>query len=461
MIDLNALLTPAELAAYRRHIAGGTFEDGSSEQAKAAQEAVSAMLALLVTSGGRHADETTGTGRGSIVTELIDALVGPDPDPQAWIEAIAVGTFDLTGYKAYAKRPEPVQGKLTKIGTPGNYLPRLLQRYEKAVGNRRPNSKEIADLRTALGILIATTLLKELRNATNARAALGSAWPLVAAVSGRPHAELRRLLAAHGDDRKFCTQLREDIKHSVEAWEKRHSCNPKPTNKAVDTQAPEANIVRHFAAETEIDKRRTQAFIEFGTTLLSGQAHPDDATMNRAIEAFANDPAISWLKEHPHGRGAQVYLDDTRIMQPDDRPAFCAMLQALMPVAAGPSTPEQIIGRAAMASIGFPRPLVMTESSRINERLGDLAQSIQEHVGYVGLPPVGTPIAHLTLFEASACFWSMEDNWPARDDWEFAGLCPGPPSEQGRKAAARLWEWLNRQTNLANFKAMPDTDLSE
>lgn len=436
-MDLNALLTQAELEAYRRHMAGGQYGDGSPEQEKAAAASITRMLELLVTKAGRNAVGALGPGRGSILSELIAVLLGPAPDPQAWIEAIARGSFDLTGYKAYGKRPKTIDGKQPAIGSPGNFLPRLLERYQKAAGRRPANAKEMADLRTALGILIATSLLKELHNVTNERAALGSAWPLVSAVSGRQHTELRRVIAGYGDDPSFRHQLAADIQRSVIDWAKRHPGRVLPTNKQVDSQAQQTDIEQHFANEAISAERRKNALIAFGKILLSGDSGCDDPTIDAVLGTLRDEPAYAWLRDMPRHPVAADYPGGVSPMPTE-------LLRQFMPVAAGPSTTEQVLGRAAMAPIAImsPRPLRLTESKMINKRLDDLARSIHTHVETKGLPPMETPIEHLAMFEASVCYWSLNPDWEARQPWEDIGFNLHAPSPEDEDAAYRLWDMV-------------------
>lgn len=434
-MDLNELLTPGELAAYRRHMAGGQYGDGSPEQEKAAAASINRMLELLVTKAGRNAVEALGPGRGSILSEVIVVLLGPDPDPQAWMEAIARGSFDLTGYKAYAKRPKTIDGKQPAIGSPGNFLPRLLDRYQKATGHRQPNRREIADLRTALGILIATSLLKEMHNVTNEGAALGSAWPLVSAVSGRQHTELRRFIAGYGDDESFRHHLAADIERSVIDWVKRHPGKVLPTNKQVDSQAPQTDIEQHFAKAAKSEERRKIALIAFAKILLSGDSGYDDPTIDAVLGTIRDEPTYVWLRDMPQHLVPAHYPGG-------ELPMPTELLRQFMPVAAGPSTIDQVLGRAAMAPIGVmsPRPLRLTESKMINKRLDDLARSIHSHVETKGLPPRETPIEHLAMFEASVCYWSLNPDWEARQPWQDIGFNLHAPSTGDEDAAFQLWD---------------------
>lgn len=438
-VDLNQLLSRDELDTYRRHMEA-VAED--SDSTVSAEEMVRKMLHLLVTEKG--AGNGTGgihLGRKTVLPLLIEALVGPDPDPTAWMEAIAAGSFDLTGYKIYG-----TQG--AKTGSPGNFLPRLLKRYEKAAGRPGQQSKsEAADLRTALCILIATTLLRELRNATNARAALGAAWPLIEAVSGRQHNELRKLIAHLGNEKSFLAHMAENIEKAVSTWcEENETGEILLRNGDVESHVRSPERVRtHLARQRSDAARREDALVEFGRLMLSGQAGHDDEVVARALAELSGSPAYA----------------DWRMVTCDTLPPLAAYLEAqqpeaadeehyrrlrhLMPVAAGPSTPEQIeacaLGAAHLVLSEHPMRVLGVDSiDRVTARV---ARKIFQYAWEVGPPPPAVPLAHLHWFQCSACLHSLYSNWAAREAWQIAGLAPIAAGPTPR------YQFIERITELA------------
>lgn len=410
-----------------------------------ASEMARRMLHLLVTRSGKT--NVTGglhIGRETVLPLLIDALTGPDPDPTAWIEAIAAGSFDLTGYKAYG-------APNAKTGAPGNFLPRLLKRYEKA--SSRPGRKselEAADMRTALGILIATTLIRELKNAVNARAALGAAWPLTEAVSSLKHAQLRKLIAHFGVDLSFQEHIANGIEAAVQSWIHTTGISQSPlTKNDVDHHVKDrSQVAAFFARQKSAAARREDALVSFGRLVISGGASDDDEPTKKALARIHADRTQRALPP------LAAYLDDKQPAPASQ--IHYRWLQALMPIAAGPSTPEQI-KRSALNAAAFCLPecqIAVTGVAVLDHSIDHIAHVIFEYACHVGPPPPAVALTHLAWFEASVCFHAVSNYFPARDNWKAAGLMP---CEENKELFADL---INRMSKIAGWVTLdhPNVD---
>jgi hypothetical protein len=413
-LDLNQLLTPNERELYRRHL---EVRNSGGGLAASAGDMTKRMLHLLVTENGRG-NHVGGLhlGRGTVLPLLVDVLVGPEPDVDAWIEAVAGESFDLSRYAGFGK-PGANQG------SPGTLLPRLLQRYERAAGRSGPvEAKKARDLRTALSMLIAATLVRELRKATTARAALGSAWPLMHAVSQRKDAELRRFLADFGGDRKFLSRLRSSIETAVDEWKlKSKREKPQSTNEETQAHLPAGvDVKAHFKKVTDVQERRAAALVKFGKLLLLTEAAHADDIDRRALERLAVEvPALTGCALPT----TASYLDDGPApLEGDEADAHKRRLNYLMPIAAKSASKHQVIGRALSAV-----QLALDESDSaftglplVDRVLLAVGRAVFRYARDVGPPPPAAPIEHLGWFEASACYLSLAPQWPAREAWRLS-----------------------------------------
>lgn len=439
-MDLNKLLTNDELEAFSRHM---ELRNAEGQVVVTADDMVRRMLHILVTkTGSKNANDGVHVSRGTILPMLIAALVNEHPEPEAWIEAIAVGRFDVSVEKRYAQpRSQGVE-----LGSPGNYLPRLLQRYKAAAGGSDRLSKmAAARLGTALRLLIATALLRELKKATNSHAALGSAWPLIHAVSSRPQAKLRRLIAQHGDNTKFIAHLASAIEVAVAEWIGRLGTGDLTlTNPQVDSQVPSGvDTDAIFGRQMSADKRREQGLIEFGRLMLRGGDDSDEINC-RALATLSEEPQFANWREMMTGGtppGARYLKEGAVRLDPATAERHHRRLRFLMPVAAGPATLGQVQGRALGAAklILSDFKIVVLGIKLADHVTDDVARGVFHYAREIGPPPPSVALEHLGWFEASACYHSLCSNWRARDAWRAAGLMP---CEADSKASDRVNRWI-------------------
>ena len=445
-MNLDDLLTSEGAEAVHRHM---IVRGAEGKLITAPAEVTRRMLALLANreGNGDRSEDGLHFGRATVLPLIIDALIGPDPDGEAWLAAIAEGSFDLSISKRY--------GKVTEVGPPGTYLPRLVQRWDTERTKHNPSPNQLRRYRTALGILIASVLLRELKNATNARAAIGAAWPVMRAISHRQYAELRRDLAQFGADEPFLVHLAKAVASAVQDWKHNHMPQVILTNRAVDSSVPPGvNVAEHFARQALAELRREDAFVAFGPALFGTEPAADDAA-KRAIERLHQILPLADVRRltQQDVSAATAYLDKRASVDVDlDMSVHHERLRFLMPICAGPATSEQVIGRA-LGAIRFtnfdfePDAIMMTGTAIADTLVARTAASILIYAREVGPPPPGVPIDHLHWFEVSACYLAFKTDWLARDRWQAAGLMP--PSMNSASIArfhALLFEWSAHST---------------
>ena len=418
-VDLDQFLTTQEVESYRQHM---EIRDGDGRVVVTAAEMTKRMLHMLVTEHG-HKNETGGVhiGRKTMLPLLMEALVGSEPDVGAWIEAIAHGRFDVAAHI-------PVRKPGNKIGSAGTYLPRILTRYERTADKPGPVQARIArKQRTELGLLIAATLMRELRKAIGAKVALGSAWPLMRAVSQPKDAELRRYLADFGADKAFLGHLRASITNATREWaEHAGRKQPRSTNADVASSLPAgAEPAVYFAAVEDRDRRRENELVAFGKRMLASSEYGQDRhvldRLTKEEPAYADWRAVVTGARLP----STVYLtSDPLPLSSEIAEAHCRRLLYLMPVAAERGSDHQLIA-TALPAVPFAcddLTLAATGIGLVDGTLLKLGRAVFQYAQDVGPPPPTVPLDHLTLFQASACYLSIAPDWTARDKWEAAGF---------------------------------------
>lgn len=425
-LDLNKLLTSHELELYQQHM---EVQAPDGDVVTSAEQKARQILHMLVTEKGiGNATGGVHLSRSTVLPLLIDALVGPEPDVDAWIEALGNGKFDVSRYAGFRNSD-------AKKGTPGTLLPRLLQRYERALGKRGPvAAKQAHDVGTALRLLIMGMLIRELQKATTARAAMGSAWPLMRATRLPKDRELRRLLTHFGADDDFLGHLRDSIEFAVREWATHKGVTrPRSTNKVTDTGPPADVDVRGYFDEMEkVDKRREDALVAFGKTVL-GAPEDNDAVSERALRRLAKETSSFADVQQPVGTATSP-LPSYLLTQPTSMPKYDVErhhqhLRFLMPMLAEPMTSQSVFG-CAVAAVRLAQDGLddtMTGISLADVALYRVGRGIYCYARDVGPPPREAPLAHIDLFQASACYLSLAPNWPARNAWERVGFELQPP----------------------------------
>lgn len=176
-LDLNALFTPELVAAFQKQWA--------AEPEAALAQADAAIRMLVAPRDDRE----------RAIAELVVGLVGPEPDGLAWLEALAVGNFQLRDNVTYA---------IGRTGqSPARFIERQRDRIARLVGHPRARGKE-ADMthayNDALRLVVASALLTQMKTGVAAKAALGPAWPLMVAVDTHFGEAEKRALYQFGNE---------------------------------------------------------------------------------------------------------------------------------------------------------------------------------------------------------------------------------------------------------------------
>lgn len=145
---------------------------------------------------------------------IINALIGPEPDFEAWIEALAKGNFEI--------RPNALYGRAEKgKGQPAMVLQRQRQLIEGLTAKEKlsPAEREERHLvyTDALRQILVSVLLRELKEACSVKAAVGPAWPMVKAVDHLTEQELSQL-RYFGADPAFQRHLAKTFREALVAW---------------------------------------------------------------------------------------------------------------------------------------------------------------------------------------------------------------------------------------------------
>jgi hypothetical protein len=197
-IDLYDLVTPDLLDAYRR------LWSADEEAAAAEAREIVAVIGKRDTSDEKVA----------ALAKIIIGLHGPSPDLNVWLEAIAVGDFELRPAQEYAT---------SRLESDA----RFFQQREGLLDPDVATSGFRALQRTQDGIrlIAASLLLKELRRVVAPLRAMGPAWPLLLAVMTVPSKDnkFRRRLHQSGGDERLIRLLRIGVWWAVRRYVRQES----------------------------------------------------------------------------------------------------------------------------------------------------------------------------------------------------------------------------------------------
>ena len=434
MIDLNELLEPELLASFNQMMevtrADGSVAVGALDQARA-------VLSMLVTGSGQakvNEVSTIHVGRATVLPVLIAALLKDDPDPVAWIEAVAKGGFNLTGYLRYGEIG-------SDRGSPGNYLPRLLAKLDRLAGDPRSRShpERIADLRTALCILIASVLLREMRRNIGAKAAMGPAWTVMLAVADHTKRQSHRELDALASDPKFLAHLGDTIASTVARYIAQLPTDERPalrSNSAIVSSPPAgADVEVHFSRKEEQER---QLLSRFETAVLHELDTPGNSDssnlcinhLDRAASDFAS--RIAEREDASHFEAAAIaatsYLDEFEAEVAGGAPPYdhapIQRIRALMPVAF--EDPGPIMRSSGMRMLRMLHDWMLPDLFR-NERLDRVTSAVSRRIftfaSQIGPPPPATPLDHYPIFEAAGSFIALvHPDWDAQTRWQSLGM---------------------------------------
>ncbi|MXP42091.1 hypothetical protein GRI75_10610 [Altererythrobacter soli] len=408
-LGLEELFTPELLQAFRERW-------GASPEVSAA-EAREIMRQLVEP-----------TEREEFVTKLVLCLVGEEPDFHAWMEAFAVGSFEL--------RPNVKYAQPGKAGVQPARFYKEQQKLIDDVADKQLTPEEKAKWRhaydDALRLIVASQVLKELRVGVAAKAALGAAWPLMMAAARKSFSQKnQKLLHYFGDEPAFIAQLEKAITATIQGWIDTHHGGHAPS---VRNYSPDyAKVCPGGLSEYEIAVQldpATRAVDAYRSAIFEALEAPDEPDRTGP---YTSDPRELAQQDVPNLRdrvGPRREAAKTRFSQytPDVAAlsysaAERERLRRMLPVLAHETCESPHF--TAARDRGSWRAHVRYRSSEI---LSDNA--LQEEIaGWVtqGLPPPpDLKVEFAAYFEEEVCYQFHHGFMKVSDAWAQPGFAtPG------------------------------------
>ncbi|MFD1033548.1 hypothetical protein ACFQ15_02690 [Sphingomonas hankookensis] len=436
MADFFMKLTPEERRLFGELMA---MRDAHDRMLKTADEVATDLIKRFVTRHGKLADTVAHRlggqppyGRGDVLLDLLRALTGPHPLPQAWIEAKANGGFDIAFYRAKRKRDEE-----RSTGSAGVFLPRMVAQHRDGVNRVRVSPAGNAALYTEAAMMTTAMVHRDLQQAVCARQALGPAWVVGLAVHPLP-SQTRRQMDAMADNPAYVAALGQAVAEVTAKF-----ATPdlvERTNEDITHSLPRgADIETFFIGHDERQLADTIDALVAATEQAALSGHVFSPRIDEAVERLLAAARQQRGKEHDKDEEAAIerqaeaatrYLD-TPVDPDEDLTEHHARLRLLLPELMSNRTRLERgahIVRSVNCTVraGVYGESSMTGDARIDAILTGIADRIEWHAMTVGPPPPGTPLEHLPIFASAAiaAFMTGHPNWKARQQWHDAGLLP-------------------------------------
>ena len=372
-------------------------------------------------------------GRANILLDLLRALTGPHPIPQAWVDARQHGGFDLFEPAFYRSRTRDVE-KPT-IGSPGGYLQRMVAQYRDGVNRCRVSGARNAALYTEAAMLTLVMVCRDLQKAVGAKLALGPAWVVGLAVNPlKP--KVKRQMDALAGNQAYIDALGRAIEEVTTA----HATPDlkERTKFDVEHSLPSgADLEAFFAGH---DLRQLEATADALVATIEHRAKNGETIASAGVNK-AVDRLIASVAEMPLGpdmldarvKAATRYMDEPRVTSDADLAEHHERLRFLMPDLTSERSRADRVARVLLSANTY----IHTDNEYGSPKLfGDprsdalfkaIVARINSYAITVGPPPPGTPLEHIPVFEAAAnmAFTANYRHWSARGQWHDAGLLPG------------------------------------
>lgn len=228
-LKLDELFGPEIVAAFQKQWAA---------EPEAALAQAEAAIRMIV---------TPRDDRERAIAEIVVGLVGPEPDGLAWLEALAVGSFQLRDNVTYA---------IGRVGeSPARFIDRQRERIARLAGNSRARGRE-GDMthayNDALRLVVASSLLTQMKTGVAAKAALGPAWPLMVAVDEYFTESEKRALYWLGNDASLQEAIAAALRTALEDHQDRHPDQEVPRRLDYKRNLPPGTDVHgYFARKAE------------------------------------------------------------------------------------------------------------------------------------------------------------------------------------------------------------------
>lgn len=349
---------------------------------------------------------------------MINALIGPEPDFLAWIEALTIGNYDIREGNFYSR----ASGK----GQPAAFLQRQRKHIDSLVAKEKLNPAEREERRIAyldaLRQVLVAVLLRELKAACTGKAAVGPAWPLVKATD-RLKVEERGLLRYYGGEDGFDQHLAAALTESLIVWtDQRHDGSAPNLTKNYyekglppDVNKPDAlkHLDRDNVAIERYRAKLSQA-LELDPALpvrATTGANPEEIVKGDAAIIRA---ALTVQEAGPYRFFTEANGADERFEYDDEQRED---LIANLPVLTSSASYDQ-----RKAAAGRARRRSQLRQSRPGRMLDhDLQEEIANYVAQELLPPRALTPEHAIYFEEEVCLhYELAFCW--HDRWEQIGL---------------------------------------
>ena len=367
-LSLDELFGPDIVAAFQAQ--------WTSEHDAAAAQAAAAVRAIVKPQGARE----------EFLSRLIRALVGPEPDGLAWMEALAKGSFNLRDNVTYA---------IGRVGeSPAKFIDRQRQRihelseHPKAKGRRADYENAYND---ALRLVVATSLLTQLRTGVAAKAAIGAGWPLMAAVKTHLSEDEKRALFWFGNNAELQANLANSARTTLAAFRAANPDVTVPRKAEYDRTLPHGADINAFfepkqatAFSTQLGRKARRAMPVQVPDFIK-----DSSSLNDADQAWARFKARMLLGLSEATSGVYAFA---MAMRSERRYMF---------------RQRWLDGETD----------IMPENFHVQAAIWD-------HVQYGGFLPPATPIEYIHYVEEDAChaFHMHGKNWIGFDEWKDAGF---------------------------------------
>lgn len=443
MADFFMKLTSEERRLFGELMA---MRDAHGRMLKTADEVATDLIKRFVTRSGKLEESVARRlggqppyGRGDVLLDLLRALTGPHPLPQAWIEAKKNGDFDIAFYRARGKSDEE-----RSTGSVGAFLPRMVAQYRDGVNRVRISPAGNAALYTEAAMMTTAMAYCDLQQAVCAKQALGPAWVVGLAVHPLP-AQTRRQMDAMADNPAYVAALGQAVAE-VTARFATPDLAERTTEDMTHSLPRGADIETFFIGHDERQLADTIDALVAATEQTASSGHVFSPRIDEAVERLLAAARQQCGREHEQydraaiqqqAEAATRYLD-TPIDPDEDLTEHHVRLRLLLPELMSNRTRLERGAHIVRSANSSARPGLigsssMTGDARIDDVMDYIADRIEHHTMNVGPPPPGTPLEHLPIFASAAMTALLTDfpYWKARQQWQDAGLLPSAAEPLG------------------------------
>lgn len=443
MADFFLKLTGEERRLFGELMA---MRDAGGQVLKTADEVATDLIKRFVTLSGKLEESVARRlggqppyGRADVLLDLLRAVTGPHPLPQAWIEARSDGGFDITFYRAKMKR----DGERS-VGSAGAFLQRMVAQYRDGVNRVRVSSPGNTALYTEAAMMTTAMVYRDLQRTVCAKQALGPAWVVGLAVHPLP-AQTRRQMDAMADNSAYVAALGQAIA-DVTTQFATPDLAERTTEDVIHSLPRGADIETFFIGHEERQLADTIDALVAATELTASSNHVFSPRIDEAVERLLAAARQRRAKRNDKEEQAAVdrqveaatnYLD-MPVHPNEDLSEHHERVRILLPELKSNRTSLErgahIVRNAnSSARSGMIGSSAMTGDARIDAVLDGIADRIEWHAMNVGPPPPHTPLEHLPIFASAAlaAFLTGYPDWRARRQWQDAGMLPAAAEPVG------------------------------